>query len=121
MFLQLFQEKDMIRLAAAQQQDRFAFILPVSRIVRVGLDAVGIAAQGDCLRFLRLPYPRAGKRKYHQRKNRKVSVVNVAHHYKSITYYILNITNYFIRGQLPQGHRAIFEYIDRIVPKADQK
>ena len=38
-------------------------------------------------------------------------------HYFEGLNHTLNIAEYFVKSEMPKGHRAIFEFIDRIVPK----
>jgi pimeloyl-ACP methyl ester carboxylesterase len=51
-----------------------------------------------------------------EKKARKASLHKMEFHYFEGLDHSLKIGQYFVNGNLPQGHRAIFEFIDRIVP-----
>lgn len=50
-------------------------------------------------------------------KAKEAKLSNVEFCYFEGLDHTLNIGQYFVTGQLPTGHQAIFEYIDRIAPK----
>ena len=53
-------------------------------------------------------------------KAKKANLTKVEFHYFEGLDHTLNIGQYFVNGKMPKGHRAIFEFIDRIVPAKQQ-
>ncbi len=52
-----------------------------------------------------------------QAKAKKAGLDKMEFHYFKGYDHSLKIARYFVNGKLPKGHRAIFEFIDRIAPK----
>ena len=51
-----------------------------------------------------------------ERKAKKASLTKMEFYYFEGLDHSLNVGQYFMNGKMPKGHRAIFEFIDRIVP-----
>ena len=49
-------------------------------------------------------------------KAKKANLTNMEFHYFKNLDHSLNIGVYFVTGKTPKGHRAIFEFFDRIAP-----
>jgi len=51
-----------------------------------------------------------------ERKAKKAKLTKMEFHYFKGLNHSLNIGQYFVKGNMPKGHRAIFAFIDRIAP-----
>ena len=49
-------------------------------------------------------------------KAKKANLTNMEFHYFQGLDHSLNVVQYFVNGKLPEGHQAIFAFIDRIAP-----
>jgi hypothetical protein len=54
-------------------------------------------------------------------KAKEAGLNKMEFHYFEGLDHSLTIGQYFVNGQLPEGHRAIFSFIDRIAPNHDPK
>ena len=48
---------------------------------------------------------------------KQANLTNMEFHYFEGLDHSLNVVQYFVNGKLPEGHQAIFAYIDRIAPR----
>jgi pimeloyl-ACP methyl ester carboxylesterase len=51
-----------------------------------------------------------------EKKAKKAGLTKMEFHYFKGLDHSLNIGQYFVKGRMPEGHRAIFAFIDRIAP-----
>jgi hypothetical protein len=49
-------------------------------------------------------------------KAKKANLTNMEFHYFKDLDHSLNVGEYFVNGKMPEGHRAIFEFINRVAP-----
>lgn len=50
-------------------------------------------------------------------KAKRANLTNMEFHYFEGLDHSLNVVQYFVNGKLPEGHQAIFAFIDRIAPR----
>jgi hypothetical protein len=49
-------------------------------------------------------------------KAKKANLTNMEFHYFKDLDHSLNVGEYFVNGKMPEGDRAIFEFINRVAP-----
>lgn len=54
-------------------------------------------------------------------KAKKAGLTKMEFHYFEGLDHSLNISQYFVKGELPKGHQAIFEFVNRVAPRQDDK